>query len=959
LLIYKLIIMKKSILLIFVATLLTSALYAQVPATNAPRTSRPAATLPPPLAVRQVSGIVKDSTDTTLPGAVVKLQSPHDTLTTSTNMDGIFIFKNVKSATFVVTVTSVGYRTQIKKLLNNDAVPRLTLDPIVLKSEAKALKEVVINGTPSITYKVDTVEYRASDYKVRPNATLDELLKKMEGFEVGSDGSVTHQGQAVTKVKLNGKDYAGGDVAQAIQNLPAEIIEKAQVIDDYGDQAARTGIKTGDPTKTLNVTTKADRSVGTTGRLVAQAGNNNQYTANLFVQRINANQQLGLIGNFRNLVTGIGNTGIRGAGGGGTNNPGTTKSLQPLSFNYRDQWSPKMQVIGSATYNFNDNNSVNEQYGTRYNNYGNNNFRSNGTTQTNRNGRSANFEIDYQMDSLNYLQIQPNYNYSTGETSRTSNTDNINDYSTGFEHQTVTGTTTSTTPTSTYGMLVLFNHRFKKPRRNFSAQVSFNHTDSESNGETISVTNNYSDATTNNLILSQNAHLLTYKTNNSDALRGSMTYSEPIGKLAQFEFNGQILRNSHDTKNATDSILTAGGVKETNLNFNYVTTETNMNFNYRYNGSKVTLSLGTTLKPYSIDGTKFNNTVGADVESSLYNFRIIPLFRFAYAWSRTQRFTLNYSGSNIEPTFDQIQPFTDKTDPNNYVTGNPNLRAGLNNSITAGYNNYFPNSRFNLSFNANASFVTDQVTSNTTQILVPIAGAVPPRNRSIRQINYVNLSGSQALGGNYNISKQLADRRYNLALNGSITYGYNLSMNDNVVYHQTSWEFNERFGPRITPTENVEVNPFVGTDLRRTFATSIGAPSSEALTNSFGLDGRFYFLKTYQVHYDAQKQFTKQTTSVTGIPTLNNSPLIINAGFQKEFGDKRQFTLTFDVNDILHQANPLTQTISATGITNTVTSTKSRYFLVGFRLNLQKWSGRPTRNGKNMQRRGDGSFIYN
>jgi hypothetical protein len=333
-------------------------------------------------------------------------------------------------------------------------------------------------------------------------------------------------------------------------------------------------------------------------------------------------------------------------------------------------------------------------------------------------------------------------------------------------------------------LIALFNHRFKKPRRNFSTQLSYNRTDSESNGETISTTNNYADATTNNLIKSNPAHLITDKNNNSDALRASVTYSEPLGKLSQLEFNGQIQRNAHDTKNRTDSILVGGGVKSTNLNFNYVTTETNMNFNYRYNGSKVTLSLGTTLKPYSIDGTKFDNGAGADAPVSISNFRVIPLFRFAYAWSRTQRFTLNYQGSNLEPSFDQLQPFTDKTDPNNYVVGNPKLRAGLSNTVNAGYNNYFPNSRFNLSFNANASFNQDQVVSNSTVIPVAVAGG---GQSYINQTSYVNLTGSKSVGGNYNISKQLADRRYNLALNGSISYSYSLGMIRDQVYHQTSW----------------------------------------------------------------------------------------------------------------------------------------------------------------------------
>ncbi|PJJ83289.1 energy transducer TonB family protein [Mucilaginibacter auburnensis] len=108
---------------------------------------------------------------------------------------------------------------------------------------------------PSITYKTDTVEYIANAYPVRPNAKIEDMLKKAEGFEIDTTGAVLFNGQPLTKARLNGKDYMGGDVNQAIRNLPADILEKFQVVDDYGDQAGKTGIRTGEPNKVLNLTT--------------------------------------------------------------------------------------------------------------------------------------------------------------------------------------------------------------------------------------------------------------------------------------------------------------------------------------------------------------------------------------------------------------------------------------------------------------------------------------------------------------------------------------------------------------------------------------------------------------------------------------------------------------------------------------------------------------------------------
>ncbi len=97
-----------------------------------------------PIPLRQVSGSVKDSTDEAVIGALVVLTSKVDTFRTSTNADGIYVFRGVKSWEFTISVTYQGSRTFVKKGLYNDSSPRLTMDPIILVSEAKLLNEIVI-----------------------------------------------------------------------------------------------------------------------------------------------------------------------------------------------------------------------------------------------------------------------------------------------------------------------------------------------------------------------------------------------------------------------------------------------------------------------------------------------------------------------------------------------------------------------------------------------------------------------------------------------------------------------------------------------------------------------------------------------------------------------------------------------------------------------------------------------
>ncbi|MEO8885991.1 MAG: TonB-dependent receptor [Mucilaginibacter sp.] len=929
-----------------------------------PQTQTPAA-VPPPLALREISGVVKDAQGQTVIGATVFLKSTKDSIKTATNEDGIFVFRNVKMATFVLTISGVTYKSLVARYKQNDAVKRIVLDPITLKDESTLLNEVKINGTPSIVYKPDTVEYRASDYKVRANSTIDEVLKKMEGVEVGNDGSLSIQGQSVGKAKLNGKTFSGGDVAQAIQSLPADIVDKIQFVDDYGDQAARTGVKDGDPQKILNITTKADKSVGTIGRITAQAGNDDRYNGQLSIQRINGNQQISLIGRLQSTVTGVASSGGgatgRGAGGatggGGGGSPGTLRTGNP-TFTYRDQWAPNLQVISNYGYNFSDNNSVSNSYGQTYSTRGLGTFVRSGTNQANSHGHNASFEMDWDIDKQNYLQVTPTYSYTQSTSTGTNFSDNINNFTkTGFEHQLNNSGSNNVTTTPTYGITVLYQHIFTKPGRNISIQSSITKSNSQTDKDANNRFRYYADTTQNLLLKDSLVHLLNKQSSINTTFRTSITYAEPLSKASRLEFNGQMRRSNNDNVAISDTVLANGQTQQLhrldNI-FNYDFTEYRASLSYRFTATKFNFLLGVAAVPSQLNGTKVNTGTGQDVSTAQSYYRTIPVFRFAYSWSSTERITLNYIGTNTEPQFQQIQPFADRTDPNNVIVGNPTLKPSFSNSLDLVYNNYIANSKLNFSAEIRGTTVSDQITSDLSQIPTLIDLTNPKLGyKSTNQTNYVNLGGSHTVTGQYTIAKQLNDRRYNLNLIGSVSYGYNNAMSNDILYHTTSWKFNERFGPRINPTDNIEFNPYIQYQLNRQFANTTNATGASLQTTSLAVDGRMYFFKTWQINYSASKNFIK---GITG--GGNQNPFVINGGFEKELGTKRNFVLTFSAFDLLHQNNFIQQTQSPTGITNTISSSKSRYFLFGFRLNLQQWSGRASRNGRDMQRRGDGSFIY-
>jgi hypothetical protein len=966
----------KKLLLIAVALFLSCSVFAQQPvtpvtpatppATVTPPTTTPAVTpattpaavrpvtpgLPEPLPSREVSGVIKDTKGDPVIGATIKLISEKDSMQTAANEDGIFIFKDVKLATFTLTVKAMSMKTIIRKYFQNDLLKRITLDPIEMFGETELLKEVVINGTPAITYKTDTVEYRASDYKVRANATVDEMLKKAEGFEVGTDGSVTFNGEAVTKARLNGKDYAGGDVAQAIQSLPAEIVEKFQVVDDYGDQAGRTGIKSGTATKTLNLTTRADRSVGSILRLSANVGQNGRHEERIFAQRINGNQQINVNAALSNTLNGIAATGGGGGpggggGGGGSNGSGGNTVSGNASIGYRDQISEKLQVNGSYNINYSDAkvlnitnalqiyNLFNEVTKTTYIDTlltGTNSI-NNSTNKSHR----ASVELEWTPDSSQFIRITPSINITN------SSSDNMSQQEQrGFRNQNTKSITSNSNNTPQLGLIAFYQYIFKKPRRNVSVQVNLTSGDQKSNNEQNTLITDLS-----TVIPTDSAIIrIVNRKNLSKNYRTSLTYVEPLSPSSQIEFNGQINYRGYDNSLLTDSLTPGGNYarvdRATNI-FNYSFTESRAALNYRLVKTKYNLSLGATAIPTHLEGT---NVSRGNIAISRNNFFLVPLLRFQYQWSRQQQLAINYSGTPSEPSFDQIQPVPDQSQATRVVIGNPNLRPAFRHTMSLRYSNYLSNSRLNLSGTINASLNNNQIVSDNT--------IITNQKVTTTETRYVNMNGGKTLSGNYNISKSFSDRRYMIQLNGQASYDYSVGLNRGTPTHTSTYTFRTVLGPRINPNDVIEINPNVSHSLQRSF-NSLGAGGSNITRISANLEGRFYFGKdrSWTIEYNLSKNY------VSGIANnVSKNPFVANAFIEKQMFAKRNGILRIAFFDIFNQNNFINRAVSTTGYTDTRSNPLSRYFMVGFTLNLQKWSGRAQRDGRNLQRRGDGSFIF-
>ena len=265
---------------------------------------------------------------------------------------------------------------EFKKTVSITATQKLIdFGNLSIEKDYKTLEGVVITSESPIVIKNDTVQFNASGFKTLPNATAEDLLKKIPGMDVDKEGNIKAQGESVQKVLVDGKEFFGNDPKLATKNLTADMIESVQVFDDMSDQAKFTKIDDGSRSKTINIKLKKDRNKGYFGRALLGVGDG-RYEGNLSVNRFNGSKRISLLFNTNNInkqgfsfsdvisamggFSGFGGGGGNnfgggamqmaggrgGFGGGGTGSTGLIKSLS-TGLNYSDEWGSKIKVTAS------------------------------------------------------------------------------------------------------------------------------------------------------------------------------------------------------------------------------------------------------------------------------------------------------------------------------------------------------------------------------------------------------------------------------------------------------------------------------------------------------------------------------------------------------------------------------------------------------------------------------------
>lgn len=219
---------------------------------------------------------VKDAANNEpMPWVSVYLTHPGDTVITNfalSDEKGNVTIKNIPSGRYVVNAELIGYLPYSKEhTLKNWQVD---LGVVRMKENPEFIDAASISavGNP-IVVKKDTIEYNASSFKVGENAMLEDLLRKMPGMEVGQDGSVKVNGEAVDKITVGGKTFFFNDPSMAVKNLPAKIVNKIKVIDKDKESASFTGVsEKNDKEKVMDVELKEEYKKGWFGNAKLAGG---------------------------------------------------------------------------------------------------------------------------------------------------------------------------------------------------------------------------------------------------------------------------------------------------------------------------------------------------------------------------------------------------------------------------------------------------------------------------------------------------------------------------------------------------------------------------------------------------------------------------------------------------------------------------------------------------------------
>jgi hypothetical protein len=865
---------------------------------------------------------------------------------TMTDNAGRFELTGIPNGEYRLLISHVNYHNSILFFLITDEQKKRDLANVIMNDRLRVLEEVIVsNEAPPVTMVGDTIQYNAESFKVQPNASVEQLLKKLPGVKVEKDGTVKAQGEKVTRVLVDGKEFFGNDPKVATKNLPADAVDKVQVYDKQSDQAQLTGFEDGNYEKTINLKLKKDKKKGMFGKVMAGGGNKERYEGRFNVNSFKGARQFSAIGlanntnaegfsfmDILNFSGGLGGkngggnmtfelnaddaaafglggnrSGINTAWGGGLNYNNIIGSNLDFQSNYFfNRFNPKIEkdisrenIIPGGANTFYDQRSV---------------------TDNLNNSHRFNLNTLYQIDSMHSLRIVPSFSYQ----------DSRNHAQTSFQTRSANnmmmneGQTENSSGNKGFNFKndLTFRKKFNKKGRTFSIALQTTLNESKGDGRLNAVTNffdpfgNMSNTDTLNQVSNNYATLKSYNVR--------AVYTEPILKRSLLELSVGKSSSSNLAELSTFDFNRQSGkfdaLNDAQTNdFRNTYGYTNAGLRMRTQKKKYSYSMGLSWQQAELEGKIISGVKDSIISQSFTN--LLPSANFKYNISRFKSFALTYRASTNQPSMSQLQPVPDLTNPLNIRQGNPDLKQEYSHNIQANLNLVSPYKNKNLFL-----FLTFQTTRNKIVNFDSL-----DLQTGVRYSTPVNVNGVYNLNSNISYSLPVRFLKGNIEIgNRSQLFKTKQFINKLENHIQTI-----TLGPQVSvysnPTEKLSLSMTANLDYNKTRYSLQPASNNTYISQEFSGSADWQLPKSFFLSTDFT--YTINTQRSLG---FNLQVPIWNASISKQFLRYNRGELKFTAYDLLNKNVGISRSSNQNYIEDSRVNTLRRFFLLSFTYSLSK-----------------------